>query len=158
MDVTFEGDREMLSIVLNLGTSARDLWSMNVTLTDSSGTERLDIDWHFNDESQGYENRLTIITDDDTFTLSSNWFPDSGDFTLRFRDRWIDERLSGTFIVENDGFSLRQDNIEIGFDQSLSLGISATPGVNIEPIEFINLDRWGQDLLDLIDALANFGF
>ena len=164
-DMIFYGQRIRTESILDLGTSAQDLWVLTGT-TDTEGLkETFEIMWGTLSEAADDEGSRLIhntisITDTDGYsaTLSSHWNEESGSFTLAYEsDRSRDGgELTGVFKVRGQGFTLGLDNL-LSQNEALSLEITASPGAQIRDIEFINIDRWGANLIrDLQRALISF--
>jgi len=164
-DLYVYGEPNPVYLRLNLGTSVNDPWTLVLSVVNDHGdTIGATIGWIFDTIGDSVENRLRITTfgpdgaDDTDVALSSSWSQDSGRFTLAVEDGRVRESISGTFIITDDGgFNLRPDAIDLG-GQSLTLEISTVPGADIRPIEFINLDRWDQQLLNTLTSLLGFIF
>jgi hypothetical protein len=165
-----EFDRINLSMSLDLGTSATDIWVLEIETTDRWGHFFMEMTWDFRYERGEYVHTLTVNINDDgwreQFQLIISWNPTRGDFDIVRvervgRDTWTDEILSGNFIVREDGtFRLQFDHEYDGWSwrEEFSFDIFTETRADIGDVEFVNIDRWTQALLDQIeDALWDIG-
>ena len=151
-DMQIEGDRVTFGMLLDLGASANDTWQITFDWSDPWGQDSFTASWDFNQIGQNYVNSLRFFDGRDNITLESSWNPNNGRFDLSYSDGWISESFGGNFSVLNDGgFSLELDRIDIGWSDTLDLGMTMSPGANIPTVDFINIDRWDMALLELIE-------
>ena len=154
----------IVSITADFGRSLYDPWVVDLTyyadedaLDSSDGIPLFNFTWNFSDESQVFENTFDMSFDDESLTLASSWAPESGEFTLSFEGGGESGSLGGIFTVDEYGGSFLQfDDFNPSPTQTLSISIAALPGAEILPIEFINLDEWGQGFIDAIGMLTAF--
>ena len=145
------------------GLSIYDSWEFDLTFIDGANRERVFFVWGYSDGSRGIENTLTVSTgldaESESAAMSSHWSPDSGRFTLSYRDQWDSGSLSGVFNVQRGGFNLQLDHLPMGGNNTLSLDITASPGAQFEPITFINISQWSHSIMgNLLDLLRRFIF
>jgi hypothetical protein len=144
-------DRVTFDAVLDLGTSVYDTWWLTMSVDEGWGRETVEVSWDFRETGQGFENRITIPMGWSDMVLASTWNPGNGLFTLSVDDGWMRESFGGRFTINNDGgFSLDFDTIDLGWD-TLGLGMSLSPGADIPRADFINMDRWDWELIDMIE-------
>lgn len=162
MDVSIDGERTEMYTEMNFGTSADDKWTMETTMIDRWSRTEMSIEWDIRETSGGYENTLSVstsyITDRwdsvESFTLVSTWSPETGSFSLGFRDDWgFDDSIDGVFNLLPQGFSLRFDDIDIGWNESLSIEIISDRGANIRNINYINISQWEESPFDMIEEI-----
>ena len=158
VDIELDGMPIKITAVMDLGMSIHDPWTLNLYTDEGTASLR----WTFHELYDTFENRLSFGANNDIIaSLTSEWLPESGEFTLSY-GYYGTSLESGSFsgilaLDDNGGFDLRFDeNIDLGDGQSLSIGISGALGANIEQIEFINLDQWDENLVDMIFDLLNF--
>jgi len=112
--------------------------------------------WDYNDRSGRIENTLTFRSaDNDETKLKSVWSQDRGDFILSFEDNWGSKgEISGVLKIEGEGFRLSVDN-PFPRDSGITLEIEiiVEPGAQIKRIDYINLDKWGDTLLNSLENL-----
>jgi len=158
VDIEVDGTPIELTAIMDLGASIRDPWTLDIYTEDGT----FGMLWTFQELYGMFENRLAFGTDNDTIaSLASEWFPETGEFTLFYGYYGTspeDGSISGLLGLDDEGgFNLTfSDSIDLGDGQSLSIGISGALGANIGQIEFINLDQWDADLVDMIFDLLNF--
>jgi len=151
-EMTDMSEQMTVNMSLDLGSSVTDTWVLTAAYTDRWSSDNVTIYWDFVETSQGYENSISFFDGRDYITLASTWNPSNGRFVLSFNDGWFRESFGGHFNIEsNGGFSLQLDRINMWGGQSLDLGMTLSPGANIPRIDFINMDRWDMQLLDLIE-------
>ena len=150
---------------INFGASYRDNWTLDVTTISLLDSSNITLSWDIDETSQGYRHSLALEYGSRLFshsyTLTSLWAPDTGRFTLSYLEhRWNDSgSISGILNLEPDSFTILFDDFELGMDQFLSLEIVSERDANIPQIDYINLDRWDQSLINIIeDWLRTFGF
>jgi hypothetical protein len=151
-DFRYDGERAGLRATFDFGSSVTDRWVSNITVTDSHGRNSARIVWNYNERSSGIENSITITADgEDPITLTSVWSPNRGDFTLSYDDGWSDGEITGVFTYDNDGFRLEFDDLSQNHNESLTIGIIVQYSAQIRQIEYINLDRWGETLINKLE-------
>lgn len=156
VDLDIDGTPIRVTAVMDLGLSIHDPWTLDFFIDDDA----FNITWTFPQLDGRFENKLSFGDASETIaSLASEWFPETGNFTLSYED--YQNRNSGSFsgvlILDDDGgFDLRFDeNIDIGGGESIAIGISGAVGANIEQIEYINLDQWDTDLIETLFGLMN---
>jgi len=151
-DIRYDGDRTRIKCTFDFGASATDRWTMNTTVTTDYNKTSVKLVWDYRERSNAIENTLTISADDsDPAILRSSWSPDRGNFTLSFEQYGDESEISGVFKPSDDGFRLSFDNLlrESGYyDQSLTIEINAKSGARIKQVDFINIDKWDEELLE----------
>jgi len=156
IDQNKEDDESHITGSFDFGASAQDRWVFEVSITDKWEDEsHAKLVWDYRERGSGIENALTFSTDDDddSITLKSVWSQENGRFTLSFTDEYGDtSELTGVLKTEDKGFRLTLDNPYPDYsDEILTIVISASPGANIKQIDYINIDKWGRDLLDKLE-------
>ena len=164
VNLDVDGTPINVTAVMDLGLSINDPWTLDVVVGTPNvfiDDETFNMTWTYRELNNMLENRLAFGTDTETMvSLVSEWFPETGNFTLFYNDYL--NRDSGSFsgvllLDDDDEFDLRFDeNFDIGGGQSLAIIISGAVGANIEEIEYINLDQWDSDLIEMIFDLMNF--
>ena len=157
-DMRFDGDSETFRVFLDLGSSVEDTWEITMEVGHRWGYDRFTARWDFRQIGQNYVNSLSFIYDwGASVTLESSWNPNTGRFDLSYlySDHWWSESggFGGRFNVASDGgFTLELERIEIGWNDTLDLSMTMSPGANIPRIvNFVNIDRWDMALLDRIE-------
>ena len=133
-------------LVLDFGNSVTDPWTFTFVAYED-GVELLNaaIVWAFESTAAGYVNSIVVA---DMFEISSVWDPSSGRFAFAVEEF----SFGGSFIVDGQGFELALDRINIPFVGSIDLGITMEAGADIPAADFINLDQWGWELIELIEG------
>ena len=153
-DLELDGERSVMEMTFDFGTSVYDPWVFEVIITDAFSTTKGTVVWEFNNNSGTFENKLTITGSDfpdETTILSSMWSPDSGDFTIFFDDGWHSDSIEGNFTTADSGFHLKFNERDLGWGEYLTIEVITEVGIEIPQIEFINIDQWDEDLLDRIE-------
>jgi len=161
-DVTFDRNNSVISGFLDLGSSALDLWEMEMSVTERGSTETVSATWNYRERSGSIENILTFSAGYmRPITMSSVWSPERGDFTLSYDDGWGKQELSGVFTVEGKGFYLSFDDLLVSYYTGgrLTLEFWFDPGSQIRQVDFINIDRWDFAILErFVSAFDSVGF
>ena len=164
-DFEFQDDRAELKAKFTFGRSVNDNWEFEITIIDNQINETVTIEWDFEDRSGRLINTIRISPNNgDTTTMISEWAPDRGDFSLSHRDRWGMGEITGIFTVGNNDFRLEFDNIyPSDSNESLFIDVVAHSGTNIEDVDFVNIDKWGDTFLEEIqryfmDGIFGGGF
>lgn len=153
IDILYGNSRERFNASADFGLSATDTWKISMT----SGGDTIEVIWEYKERGNAVDNIITIDADGDFIELMSTWDMSSGDFILSYRDDYSNERLSGVYLMTDDGFTLSFDltfgsSYSIYSDERLQLGITAERGgADIKRISYINIDVWGQDLVDRLE-------
>ncbi|MCL2618014.1 MAG: hypothetical protein FWD98_03055 [Defluviitaleaceae bacterium] len=149
------GDSGEYAVSLGLGESVFDPWVFDLEFAEEWGERStLNAVWEFGADD-GYAHTLAVTNNlGETAVLTSFWAPqDGGRFTLGVRENSFNQEVSGTLELDGvGGFRLVPD-IPLGATQTLNLTITAAPGAVMPEIEYINLDQWDRDLLDMVEAL-----
>ena len=160
-DIKFGRERTKLNASLDFGSAVTDRWVLNASVTGDDGNrDTIRITWNYTEKSSTIENTITISPGgDDPITLSSVWSPNKGDFTLSYEDSWDIYEITGIFKADNKGFELEFDDFSPPYSRdSLTISIMVDFGAQIEKIEYINLDRWGESFLEKLgDFILNSG-
>ena len=151
-NMRFDGEQATFGVFLDLGSSVNDTWEITVDWSDRWSSDSFTASWDFRQAGQSYENTIRFFDGWDNITLTSTWNPNSGRFDLSYNDGWWTEGFGGSFNTSNDGgFRLQLDRIDLGWDETLDLSMTLSPGADIPRVEFINIDRWDLSLIDLIE-------
>jgi len=93
----------------------------------------------------------------DAIKFVSKWTPEKGNFTLSFSgDSGYSGELTGNLKIDKTGFKLTfKDLMEGNNDESLSLNIKAEAGADIKQVNYINIDKWDEALLEKLESAFN---
>ena len=154
VDLDIDGTPIRVTAIMDLGLSVHDNWTLDLFLDDST----FNIVWAFNELNGMFENKFSLADENESFgSLASEWTPETGNFVLSYSDYQGNNSgsFSGILIIDNDGgFDLRFDeSIDLGGGDSLEIGVWGALGANIEQIEYINLDQWDAELIEMIFGL-----
>ena len=164
-DLTVDGDRGQIIMYLDFGLSVTDRWEfgMSVVTDDGDVDVGLNITWDFYERRGSYVNTINIDVIDNgrsdfSISLSSAWNEASGDFELsaQFADGpfFGGGSLTGNLIMTDTEYTLRFDDFEPNAFTRISFEISGELGApTIADIDFINLDRWGDVISDMLEDL-----
>jgi hypothetical protein len=150
------GEKIRLRMTFDFGASAKDRWTVNVSVQEGGDRSSVKIIWDYKERANSVENSLNFTSsDDDQFTLKSEWSPERGNFTLSYEDRWGDtDEITGVFTINGTGFRLSIDNpLPDYYDAVLNIELVGEAGANIKQISYINIDQWGETLIDKLEDL-----
>jgi len=162
LDVDLRQSRERVefSVVFDFGASADDTWTFEIDTRGGQPLSDVILEWDVTETSRGGETAIRATTENrwgvSTDTIILEW-TDRGDISLIYEetDGSRDTIFSGTYISNEYGFTLTlEDLIEdmLFFEQNLDIEIStARRTERLEPVEFINVSEWGQNLIDMVE-------
>ena len=158
-DISYDGDSVSIRTAFDFGTQSPDTWVLDISITGHNDDSSIKIVWYYLELAGCLENTLTVVLDEsDQITLTSFWLPDVGDFSLSYvngdgnGDQVV---VTGTFLAAGDGFRLIfKDLFTPNDERSLTFEIAAVSGAEINQIEFINLDLWGEVLTQRFGQLV----
>ena len=151
------GDSFNFGLTLDFGHTVHDDWSLICNISTPQAFFECRAIWAFSVEDGTAENMLTLIAGDgytaDTYKFRSLWEQASGVFAISVRDssNSVNINLRGTLICNAHVFTLALDTspeLRVQFDGRVDDSY-------ILPIEFINLDRWDSDTLDLFSRAVS---
>ena len=160
-DMSFDGELAQMGGVFDFGASATDRWTFDIFAGDQYSRQTISLAWDYSRNGDVVSNTLSLSMDGVPMgNLSSSWDTRSGGFVLSARDAYFNEStLTGTLLVNANQFTFRLDDLTVGYNESLSIEVSGRSGnVTIPKVDYINLDRWSDTLMDVLDGLANSGF
>jgi len=155
-DIEYDGEAAELRVDIDFGNSANDTWILSSRYIDSDDEEKLSILWDFEDRSGKYVNTIKVIPDDPTnsVTLISEWNEESGDFVLAYIEGNERSELTGVFITNDKNFNIKLDDLyPEDSGNGLIIEISTETGAQIEEIRYINIDKWGNALIEAVMSL-----
>jgi len=163
-DLTVDGDRGQITIVLDFGLSVTDRWEFDISLVtdDDDWDAGLNITWDFYERRGSHINTININMIENgrnnmSISLSSDWNETSGDFELSAQlfdgPFFGGGSVSGNLIMTNTEYTLVFDDIET-WSSRFGIAISGELGApNIDDVDFVNLDSWGDTLVDALAEL-----
>jgi len=158
--LTLDGESISFRVAMNFGNYATDRWTMTGSVTNAWGTESFSAHWDIERVGPNHVNTWQIEYDDgDIYSVISNWNPASGDFTFSFEEEtrwgnWDEEIFSGNFTVSGETFRLEIDHVDDWSDSVLNLRIYTTTDTNAgSDVRFINIDRWYEELLEMLENM-----
>jgi len=153
-DTMYDGEEAVIRAAYDFGASSKDRWVFNVSFTDGSNRYTAKMTWDYKERSNGVESTLIIESSDaNPVVLKLLWIPDSGDFRLSIVDIWDEYEITGAFTADDKGFHLELDDLTGDPYRYLTIGITVEYGAQIGRIDYINLDEWGEALLEKIGDL-----
>jgi len=159
-NLTVDGDSISFRVAMNFGNSATDRWALTGSVTDSWGTYSFNAFWDIERQDGRHVNIWQIEHEhDEVFTITSDWNPTTGGFTFSLEEigrwgTWDEELLSGNFTTDGETFRLAFHHEDDWNGSTLDLEIYTTTDNNAgADINFINIDRWGDELLDRLEDL-----
>ena len=164
VDLRFSGERIRIDRVLDFGRSARDNWTFTANMNVFGDRTSSEMVWDFRERSNRVINNIIWTNNDrwgeDIVMLQSVWSKDSGRFALSYDERWSSGEISGILTYGRNGFRLAIDNPFLRQTNTwFDFELIGTTDNQIRSIDFINIDRWTQEMLEEIDeALIEAGF
>ena len=162
-DLEADTERTEMNITLDFGSSVTDRWEFDISVRNGLTDYGINIAWDFEERDNAHVNNFIISVTEGIYTdvliLSSSWNMENGDFNLSFRGPFgvISESVSGNLIIEDNNYTLKIYDIELGWGEVMSIEISGQPGgANIDQIDFINIDLWFESVFDAYSILDYF--
>jgi len=151
-NTVYYGSNSEFTATFKFGNSKTDDWDFILSYTDDYTDELMTAKWSYEELSGRYVNTLQIVnTDMDFVIFKSEWDTGNGDFILIFDDGRDKNELEGVFIPGGKNFRLAMDSIlPDDSDGKLKIELTAETGTQIDEIDFINIDRWGNAFIDSI--------
>jgi len=161
VDAEFHGEKVFIRTGIDFGLTAMCDWMFGVTVISDDVPRFNRMVWEIREGLDEIENFLRFYFDGLSEDLSLIWSTESGRIYLKFPDSWGHEDISGVLLVYEDAFSLYIDSfpltLDIPFTRFLSpemeVVISAESGAQIREIEFVNIDGWGQEIVQRLGSL-----
>ena len=155
-DIRYDDERIGVRVTMDFGASAQDRWTMNVTVSEGSDRNTLRVIWKYDERTSAIENSLSIEANgNDALYLKLLWSPKNGDFRLTVDDGWSETEITGGFTSNDSGFHIKLDDLNPNDDEYIAFGIDAVYGAKVNEIEYINLDRWGETLIEKFEGLMD---
>jgi len=156
IEIDDSGDNIIAEAIFDFGASAKDRWSLKFSATQGGiviGSS--EIIWDYVEKSNSIENIIKFSEfNGSPTTFRSVWSPGNGDFTLSFEDDWDYAEITGAFTVDGDSFRLSMNNLIPDYvGDSLTFGIRGEPGAQIKQIDYINIDKWADSLMEVMENL-----
>ena len=144
-----DASHEVPITILDFGRSIEDIWVLEFY---DNGNSSMLISWDYNVLSENHINTIHAAGDGiDSITLISDWDKGQSSFELGYISQWGTGELTGIFIEDGINFMLLLDNVMPGAaNGSLKIELVAVQGSQIDDISFINIDRWGRELLGVV--------
>jgi len=126
--------------------------------------------WTISDGLYATEHSISMTTIEEDLTpfwetsssfetmIRSIWPKGDGNFELSLENNEGEFNLSGMFsLIGEYEFRIQFDDIDLSPTETLNFEIHAVQGgVSISPIEFVNLDHWSPEFLDVINFVIGF--
>ena len=153
-DLEIDGERGQIETTLNFGTSVNDTWTMIIHAAGDGYRETMSIHWLYDSQSGNHTNTIKLMVGGPSISLLSQWDENSGRFKLAYEDGWSDNGITGSFKHDGKSFNLNLDDLLADdSDSKLIIELSAKPGSEFKEVDFINIDKWGNTLIDTITDL-----
>jgi len=158
-DTVYDGESAEANVTFSFGDSINDEWEFSFLVTSGDNTDTMTIQWSFEEQSGKQVNTIRITTVYmKSFTLMSEWDEDSGNFTLAYEDNRERNEITGVFTTDDKNFRIEFDNLyPANSGATLLIEVLAETGANIGEVEYINIDKWGNVLLEAIMRLIMSG-
>ncbi|MCL2365619.1 MAG: hypothetical protein FWC75_01040 [Oscillospiraceae bacterium] len=149
IDANVDGKSVLISGAYDFGKSAQDRWQFTGTKIIGDAAEHITILWTLEEYSDEMTNIFTIYdAHKHTLSLLSRWNPESGALILEFPEEWDFAKINGTFLVDEDTFTLTIDRpSQRRLIRSVEVTIATEAEAQIRNIEFINIDQWRREVL-----------
>ena len=158
-NLVLDDNLPQVSAVFDFGAANRERWTFDVTVVENGSASTYKIIWDYSSSSSSIVNTLAINLPDeeDPITLKSVWSTENWKFTLSCEDQWGDvSEITGAFFTTDNTFSLVFDNLfPEDSDTVLTIEIVTEPGAKIKQIDYINIDKWDQSLIEKIAAIPS---
>ena len=148
--LVIDGNAARIHLAFDFGQSVNDDWLLEFTAYGENISFSMRATAAFYDENGAAVNRLTVNMlsggIDETMTFTSKWAPDTGKFSLSLISTNSDNNigLRGTMRYTGDSFVISFETTP-----QLSLQITGKTGFNLKTYDYINLDKWNRDTLEL---------
>jgi len=175
-DTEYDGERSQMKATLDFGSSIYDSWVLDLHragdslasdktannylvyggIADSSINESTTmIQWDYRVQSDKQINSIRITSSETgPIYLNSEWEQNNGSFTMAYVAGSGSNELTGYFIPDDKNFLLTLDNaFPADSHHSLAIELSTETGTQIDEIEYINLDKWGESILQSLIQL-----
>ena len=153
-ETKYDNEEYIFDALFSFGKSAEDDWTF--VFSSNNEPESVTITWSYIDQSGNHVNTIEIRTNSSTIEFVSEWDINSRQFKLSHKDGWWPEStITGLFVSDDKQFQLKLDNLLSGQSgANLIIDLTAVPGAQIDNIEYINIDKWGQTLINALLRLA----
>jgi hypothetical protein len=158
-DISYNYYPSEVIAVFDFGRSVEDDWVFDIYFEDLYTTEKYTVFWTFEERAGNYINTLAITTSaTDTITLISEWNIDRYDFTLAYINGPEKNTITGILTTDDKNFYLRLDDLfPNNTSTSLMIEVSTQSGVQIDEINYINIDSWGIAFIESVMRLLPGG-
>jgi len=155
VDQEYDGEPSEYTVVFDFGTSIEDDWVFTYSAIERGSTDTYEIKWTFEEQSGRYTQSIEISENDkEMFSLLSTWNESRGDFSLAYNMGNSGNSIKGVLTTDDTNFQIELDDLfPESSNNSLLIGISAETGVQIDEIDFINIDKWGSALIEAVTRL-----
>jgi len=153
IDAQYDGEAVVYSASVLFGNSIEDDWTF--LLSSDNELPEFELIWSYQKQSGNHTNKMEITVDSVNAELSSEWDENNGRFILAYDDgRLTEANITGIFISDDNEFQLKLDNLLPGLSgNKLIIDLTAAQGADIKNIDYINIDKWGQTLINSITRL-----
>ena len=151
-DIEYGNDISEFQAALDFGSSLTDMWLFSFGFVNDTGTDMIFIQWSYEEQSETFTNTMQITTDEmDFFNFKSAWEQGTGRLKLGYESGSEVSEIAGTFIANEKSFLLTLDNVfPVNSDIFLMIEMTAQAGSQINEIDFINIDKWGNTLVEAV--------
>jgi len=158
-DIEYNGENLEYGVTFDFGNSITDTWMFSFWTAKNNDIEMLSINWSYDDFSETYINTVLVTATDMAYTIfSSEWNKDNGNYIFSYDDGYDTYEIVGNFTLDDTSFRLMLHDISpANSDSNFTISILAEPGAQIDKINYINIDKWGNALLESVIRLI-FGF
>ena len=159
-DISYNYYPTEVTAVLDFGRSVEDDWVFDIIFEDLYTTAMYAIHWTFEERAGNYINTITVSEDTtNTITLISEWNISRFDFSLTYISDQEKSTITGVLTTDENNFYLRLDDLfPENTSTSLKIEVSTQTGVQIDEINYINIDNWGIALIESVMRLLPGGY
>jgi len=172
-DIEYNGESSEFLVNFVFGNPTVN-WTFFISNTTANYTDVVTVVWsQYTERSSVQVDNLNIsisnrnetgsdINSFNSIDLTSTWYQDTGDITLRYLGsedfEFESTEITGNFTTGEKSFRLILDDIfPDNASDSLRVDISARPGSQFEEIDYVNIDRWGISVFETIARLLLSG-
>ena len=154
-DTEYDGERNEIKATLDFGRSVHDSWVLDASIIGENDEETITIEWDYGEYASERINIIDITVNGEApIQLFSMWETNGGNFRLHYAAGLETRQFSGVLTTTDNSFYIAFDDFYADSpNESLIIEVVAVKGAQIGDIEFINIDKWGNSILDLFGLI-----
>jgi len=170
-DLEYDGESSELIANFVFGNPTVN-WTFSLSNTTANYTDTITVRWsHYTERSSVQVDNLNIsisnrnrnktgsdINSRNTIDLTSTWYQDTGDLTLRYLGsvdfEFESTEITGYFTAGDNSFRLILDDVfPDDISTRLRFDITARSGSHFNEIDYVNIDKWGRSVFETVVRL-----